>query len=305
MNQRTVQGVRTHGWTPETTQRACAALARAVAASEDEDDQLAAEFVRFVRNACDNDPDDVIEALTQWTPISPGTPQWDAIYAVLADRYRDTDFVTELKERFPDPVKALIAFADEVVPEPRTPDDHPPRQSHEIEHAHRHVFVTLLLFGTDESVEYVLSQLHKFDWSDDSLDRTREEVFQPCEDAVRAVALRLWPTLSWEERGDLVCFLSAHRLNRDQLFRLLIDTDIETLSCRDLEGYIEGLWNLLDERCIPRVQAILERALDQAEGGDFAAKRLVNLIVKRFGTSDLGSWRTEEQLRRGEAVAAG
>jgi hypothetical protein len=278
--------------------RAGDALARAIAEPRDEGSELAVELVRWFRDACNVNIDDVVRIVNEWKPFSPTTPHLDNLYAILVGEHVTTDLVARLKERYPDPEKTLIALLDEVFPDPgavRVGDG-------EIGGAHRTAFASLLLLGTNESIEYVLLRLPNFDWSDDSLDSTRAKAFQSCSEGIRAATLRLWPAMSWSQRVEILGFLCAHNLHNDQMLTLLTGVKFETLSHADLVEYIEGLWHFFDRRTTPQVRKILDRALHDAELGNADAKAIVEKMLESFGGKGPDPWLTDEHCQRIETV---
>lgn len=142
--QQAVSVVREHGWTPDAVQRASAALARAVAKLDDDDGDLAAEFVRWFRNACDDEIEDAVDTLNRWRPLSPATPQLDELYLMLAGERATPALAARLQERYADPVKTLIAMLDAVYR-----DDDGSSQGHSLDQAHQ-TGVRMLALAGDE-----------------------------------------------------------------------------------------------------------------------------------------------------------
>ena len=299
--------VREHGWTSDVVQRASDALTRAVAKLDDEDGELAAEFVRWFRNACDDEIEGAVDTLNEWRPLSPATPQLDELYLILVDKRATPALAAHLQERYADPVKTLIAVLDAVYPADAAAanDADDVDDGHSLDQANQTAFACLLLLATSESIEYVFSRLHHFDWSAARLDSIRAEVFQSCGEAIREATFRRWPTMPWSERANVLSFLGGHQLLNDPLLALLTEVDFERLSPADLLEYVEGLWYFLDRRTIAQVRKILDRALEDAERGDAEAKRVVQTVFALFGDGpgdgpgdDPDSWLTEEQSRR-------
>jgi len=287
-----VSVVREHGWTPDLVQRASAVLARTSATLDDEDGELAAEFVRWFQHACNGDVGNAVTAINSWRPFSPATPELDELYLVLVGERASPELAARLRERCADPVKTLISVLDDVYP-----DDDGTSHGHRLDQAHQTAFACLLLLATSESIEYVLTRLRHFDWSASRLDSMRAEVFQPCGEAIRTATFRRWPTMPWSERTDVLRFLGGHDLLNDPLLALLTGVDFERLSPADLVEYVEGLWQFLDLRTLPQVRKILDRALQDAELEDADAKRIVQTVFTLFGDG-LDGWLTEEQARR-------
>ena len=83
---------------------------------DDEATGLAMELVRWMRYACEVNPDELVECLGHQKPLSPNEPGRDELDALLVRHGSLAELAVELSRRYTDPVRTLRQFLDEVAP---------------------------------------------------------------------------------------------------------------------------------------------------------------------------------------------
>jgi hypothetical protein len=253
-----LQTVRVLGWTPELLRRATAALVEVTTdrpeGPDREDCQLAVELARWLHYVSTHDTDALARHLVAHGPPRQSAPQWEELDAILSADQPMPALIAQLTARYTDPVRTLCDMLDELAP-PELPWE-------EVEEEHQRAVAALWTLGTVESLSYLLSRLMWMDWEEiDGLD----DVLRVHRDAVKALALRTWPSLSRKDRYALVLFLDDRKLHDDRFFALLmeavekIDGPEDHMSCAQL------LATYRDRRAIPSLHMLVDRALDAFE----------------------------------------
>ncbi|TMQ07325.1 MAG: hypothetical protein E6J90_22815 [Deltaproteobacteria bacterium] len=252
------------GWTPEAVGRATAALAAIAAVPVPpestvgaEDKELASKLARWLRYAAEADPEALVDTLGRLGPPCE-SPQWDELYAWLLRDQTDAKLLARLSERHADPVPHLIALLNDVAPPGVEWDDLGRDDDNAVRAPHR-AYGLLFEIGTRESWTWVLSRLDLFDYeAEDAF----EEPIGRHSVAIQTAALELWPTTTWTIRADIVLFLYTYHLLDHRFMELLLGVDTQAMPSRDRADYLEALGNCFDRHLLPRIQSLLERALD-------------------------------------------
>jgi hypothetical protein len=277
---------RPEGWTPETIRRATAALATiAVPAAPAstvgaEDQDLASKLARWLRYIGEVWPEELVATLDGFGPFS-DAPQWDELYAWLLRNQTDAELLVRLGERYGDPVPHLIALLNEAMPCGVYWDSDDLRDDRDdAVSAHRRAYRLLFEIGTRECWTWLLSRLDLFDYE---IEHEFEEPIARHSVAIQPLALELWPTISWKIRADIVLLLHAYHLLDHRFMELLLSVDLQALPSRDRANYLEALGNCFDGRLLPRIQSLLERALDDlSQRATVHDKRAVAMAIWEY-----------------------
>ncbi|TMQ15320.1 MAG: hypothetical protein E6J91_13515 [Deltaproteobacteria bacterium] len=292
--QRTIDGVRSEGWTPTDVRLAAARLSEIVAGRaaqpDEEGDALAIELVRWLRYAAEVDADEIVDCLASKPPPSRQAPRWDDLHAQFAQYDSSAELTVALSRRYDDPARVLMEFLDDVAPLRGA--------WQEVTEEHHRALELLLAFGTDETITYALSRLDLMNWeTDDEL----AEVVRRHHAAIRRLAIAAWPSMSWEQRVDVASLFEQYGLYDEALLALLLKPEIASLTHEDRAEYVHALGVYRDARIVPRLQAILDWALEE-----LAARRtdegrdLVHLVISQLRERELAP--TSMQQERATAL---
>ena len=273
-------------WTPEAVRRATAALATITAAPAStvgvEDKELASRLARWLRYLAEVAPEELVDSFDRFEPACE-SPQWDELHGWLLRDQTDAELLVRLGKRDADPAPHLIALLNEVAPpgvdwsDERCDEDNAVR-------AHRRAYRLLFEIGTRESWTWVLSRLDLFDYE---IEREFEEPIGRHGLEIQSVALELWPTITWGIRAQIVLLLETYQLLDHRFMELLLSVDIQALPSSDRADYLEALGNSFDERLVPRIQSLLERALDDlSQRATVHDKRAVAMAIWEYHKLD-------------------
>jgi len=255
------RAMRREAWTPDAVRRATVALATITAAPAStvsgEDKELASRLARWLRYIAEVEPEELVDTFDRCGPVCE-SPQWDELYAWLLRDQTNAELLVRLGERDADPALHLIALLNEVAPPGVDWDDQRGDDDNAVR-AHRRAYRLLFEIGTRESWTWVLSRLDLFDYE---IEREFEESIGRHSVEIQSVALELWPTITWRIRAGIALLLYTYRLLDHRFMELLLSVDIQTLPSSDRADYLEALGNCFDQRLVPRIQSLLERALD-------------------------------------------
>lgn len=252
---RAIDSVQIHGWTSETVQRAVAALGNLVhkaGTPTSENDELAAELVRWLQCAVREDGTHVAEQVEELRPEGQEASPWDRLESFLADDSSLTELSARLRAEYSDTVHSLCMLLTEKVPRFQLWQD--------VDRCYQRAVEVLLDLGTRESLSYLLAHVDLLlgALSDSLVDliRRHHEVFP-------RLAVDVWPRLSWHGRGSLALFFSEHKLQPGRLVELLLAVDPETLSHEDRAELVEALVYTDDSKAELAIHRIIESGLDE------------------------------------------
>jgi hypothetical protein len=265
-----LDGVRSQGWTSRDLRLAVARLSEIVADQtpkpDDQTAALAVELVRWLRYACEVDPDELVECLNHRKPLSPNAPGRDELDALFARHDSLAELVVELSRRYADPVRVLMQFLDAVAP--------PGMDYFTVLEEHRRSYDVLWAFKTDESLACALSRLDLMNWEADE-DELGDHVRQQGE-SIKRIAIAMWQSFSWGQRDDVMSLFEQYRIYDEDVLALLTNVDLRSMSPNDRLHYVGSLGVYSDPRIVPRIRAVLDWALDDlATNQTDSAKDLV------------------------------
>lgn len=250
-----VDAIQINGWTPALVQRAVSVLSAMTARqSGDENDperQLAAELVRRLVGAVQDDPCAFVDYLDDAKSMGATASAWEKLDELLYKDQPLAELVTCLREGYADPVPALCTLLHIAVPKDADWDA--------ISEAHQRAIAVLLFLGTAESLACLFANVSLLCWEQaepyGSLVRRQAAAFTEA-------AIAAWPGLDWIDRSTIVLLFCECDLDMRPLSDLLVAADTGSMDYETRRHFVYALAYSGDLRAHDLIRAQIDLALD-------------------------------------------